>query len=500
MRALRAALAATTLIAAPAAHALDPGDRPSTSRDPSTNFNKLGASTFKVPTADSMMIGQAPLSTLVPLSITQYGVRSGQNATSALQQALNDCATTGRPVYFPAGTWTFTGTSLFPTGSNTCPGVVGEGAQTLLVLLNYNGPIIRATVQPGVPQTGKTVQGLNVQAQWPTSTPAYDQTALIEIVGDSVGWSYSKFSDLGGYAIKNIVRIGTESAVTSGDGKESHSGWNSFTGLYGGVGSQGIQPTDLVLFTKGSSTGNTLADLRGGGTRSMFRCEGAGYVCGDIVVSGTQSGTGRILSLGPDTTYNRNIAIDAQVDAGSIEAIQWDGGALPPSRLKLKGSFGGSAPWASIPPVKHSDIQDLGGSGWTAGGRVANYTTTPGAHTVELWKVTLAPNTLTRLEVSLTGLVGGVDGGGTVQTFDAACSYNAVGQVAAQAPVKVTPNNPSIPAGWLAMTTAVSVVSGRCLVVVSGTWTDASTDTALDSNIVARHGAFKVNRGANVAF
>ncbi|QRE74370.1 hypothetical protein [Methylobacterium aquaticum] len=434
-----------------------------------------------------------------PLYLTAYDVVSGQLADDALQRALVDCGATGRPVRIPAGDWRFVKTSDFPTGAGArCPGIEGEGAATVLSILDYNGPIIRATIQAGAPQNNKIIRGLSTQGQWSSASPVYDQSALIEIIGASAGWSYGLFQDLGGFAIKNIIRIGTDAAVASNDGLESHSGWNSFTGLYGGVGSQGIRPTDLVLHTKGSSTGNTFADLRGGGSRSFWRCEGVGYVCGDIVMSGYQSGEGRILSIGPNTNYNRNISLDGQVDAGSIELMQWDGGATPPSRLKVKGSIGGSAPWAGLPPIKHSEVQDLGGSSWTAGGKVVGYTGA-GSHTVELWKVTLAPSTMARFEVSLTGLIGGVDGGGTIATMDAACAYNAVGQVVTSSPaIKISPNNSSVPAGWPAFSTVVAAVSGRCQVTVSATWTDGNTDTTLDTNINARHGAFKVVRGANV--
>ena len=81
MRALRAALAAALILAGSAAQALDPGDRPSTTRDPSTNFNRLGARSLQVPDADSLTVGSAPLSSLLlkALPSGRRAVEQGQS-------------------------------------------------------------------------------------------------------------------------------------------------------------------------------------------------------------------------------------------------------------------------------------------------------------------------------------------------------------------------------------------------------------------------------------
>ena len=440
-----------------------------------------------------------------PLLRTAYGAGSGRDSTAALQAALDACGVTGRPVLAPAGTYLFSGTAAWPTASGqNCPGLSGEGDKTLFVLANYNGPVIRATVQANVPQTGRTIAHINTQAQWPSAAAAHDRAALIDIDGAAPGWSYGHFRDLGGYAIDHIVKIDTDPGVKSGDGWESYSGWNDFSDLYGGPGSQGIRPDSFLLYPRGSSTGNTYTNFRGAPKRAFLRYEGPGFVVGDIVVTAGQLGGGRVISIGPNTTFNRNIVVDGtQVDAGSTEVLAWDGGPTPPSRVMARGSFGGSAPWSGVPPLGHSAVDDLGGSGWSAGAHIVGHgrTAVGGAATnvAELWKVTIAPRSMTRVEVSVTGSAGTLGSGGVVSTFDVAC-----GARGAMRTVFVSGNQLSadatagVPAGWPTIATAEGAdPAGNCVLTLTARWRgDGAAD--LDTNILARHGRMKVQRGAQV--
>lgn len=440
-----------------------------------------------------------------PLVLTDFGAVSGRDATAALQAALDACGVTGRPILAPAGTYLFSGTAAWPTASGqNCPGLSGEGDQTLFVLANYNGPIIRATVQANVPQTGRTIAHINTQAQWPSPRAAHDRAALIDIDGAGAGWSYSHFRDLGGYAIHHIVKIDTDPGIKSGDGWESYSGWNDFSDFYGGPGSQGVQPDSFLLYARGSSTGNTVTNFRGAPKRAFLRYEGPGYVVGDIVITAGQLGGGRVISIGPNTTFNRNIVIDGtQVDAGSIEVLEWEGGPTPPSRIKARGSFGGSAPWSSVPPLGHSAIDDLGGSGWRAGAHIVGHSRTTVAgvpsNVAELWKVTVARNSMTRVEVSVTGSVGAQGSGGVISTFDVACgargamrtAFISGNQVSAEATA-------GVPAGWPMIATADGAdAAGNCVLTLTAQWRGDGTSD-LDTNIFARHGKIKVQRGQQI--
>ncbi|AWN45075.1 hypothetical protein DK419_00960 [Methylobacterium terrae] len=65
MHTFRTLCAAALILAGSAARALDPGERPSTSRDPGTNFDKLGARSLRVPSADALTVGDKAISAIL---------------------------------------------------------------------------------------------------------------------------------------------------------------------------------------------------------------------------------------------------------------------------------------------------------------------------------------------------------------------------------------------------------------------------------------------------
>ncbi len=437
------------------------------------------------------------------VSLTEAGVRSGDNVDDALKRALGWAVADGGRLWVPRGYWLRSNVPVDVSVDDSFGGISGVPGKSVFVLIDANVPVMHFAIQPGVNLRGTQFKGLEAQAQFTAPPTAYENSCLLAIDGASAGLGDGVFTDLSGFAVHHIVRIDTDPAVMSNDGLESHSGWLSFNRFRGSAGAYGIRPEYYVYFPRGSSTGSRFVDFGQGARRAWLRFEGAGYVTGDIVVIGGQCGFGRVLSFGAGLKYGRNIVImGTQVDAGSTEVFECDDGALPPSRLKFLGSFGGTAPWASLPPVKHSFISGLGDSRWGEGGMIANYPSVPtddgrATHTAELWKVTLARSTMTRLVVSVWGLVGGTDGGGTRQVFDVAVSYDGTVQIVDGTPLQMAPHLSSFGPFWPSIGHASASDGADVVVTFSTTWIDGSP-SALETNITQEHGAAKLTRGAHV--
>lgn len=445
---------------------------------------------------------------IAAIELTDYGVHSFNNVNVALQAALSDGAALGLPVHIPAGFWIVTASAVWPTANNNFPGIFGDGRDTVFVLQDFNGPVISAVVQPGVPQTTKMVRNLQVQAQWTTPPAGYNTgtnqwtsattanvARLLSITGATDGWSYSLFDNLGGYGVHDIVHIDTDT-ITTGTGQESESGWNVFNNFYGGPGSLGVYPHSYIHWADASSTGNLYTDFSGGAKVAMvYFGGGASAVVGDIVCDGMQVGTGRAIYVdGLAGPYGRNIRVSGQIDAGSIEVIAF--ASRSANNLKLSGTFGGSAPWSGIDWLELSEVHDLGESHWGAGGPVISSIAAPAAHTDDLWIITLKPKTMVRAEVSIVGRVGGKGDGGSIYVIDMIYDGTNPATVAIKDTTQLVAGGGSPPAGWPVIG---ANLTANNIIHLQGIYTDTSASD-LHTNITARHGAFKVQRGANVPF
>jgi hypothetical protein len=452
--------------------------------------------------AVSTMAAQ-PLSVRSSLNITAYGAANSTNVGSALQNALNDCAALGLPVYVPAGYYQVTATASWPTNNNNCPGIYGDGPSSVFQPVNFNGPVISAVVQPGVPQTNKVIRDLTVMPQWTSVSDAHDQSRLISITGSQEGWAYSRFERLRGIGSKDIVLIGTATAIV-GPYIQSNSGWNVFDGLFIQGGSQGITPDYAISFSNSTSTGNLVSNMMGAPADS-FVYVGGGidlvgrlFDIGDVVINGGQLGGGRVLHVAGPTcaSYLRSMTvINVQVDAGSKEVIAVDCGTA--NNLKLSGTFGGSAPWSGIKYLSLSEIHDLGESHWGAGGPISS-PGRPGSHSVALWTMDLRQNTMSRVEVSMSGTWGGLGGGGAIYVFDVARGIGnaSVKEVPSLRSQLAPDSRGQVPSGWPAVSASVS--GGT--VSFTGNWIDNEPTSNATTSINIHHGAFKLNRGPTVSY
>jgi hypothetical protein len=450
------------------------------------------------------------------LELTLYGARSGFDLGASLQNAINDCASLGVPVHVAAGNYLVNAQSAaaWPTQNNACPGIFGDGPDaSWFVPVDYNGPVISIVVQAGVIQSGKYIHDLGVAASWSSSSLACDNARLFSITGASDGFAYSKFTNLRGYAVHDIVFINTAAIATSGY-IQSNSGWNDFNSFWGnsgvpctrtpGTGGSPIvsgYPDSLVNYGGSTSTGNTFTTFSGAvDTALVYSAGGADsggnlFMVGDLVFNGGQLGKGRVLYVGGGATcpgYFRTITItNIQVDAGSTELAGASCGSI--RNLKAWGNFGGSGPWTGLNYLQRSTINDLGASEWKVGGPIlTNGTAT--AHTIPLWRVTFGPGG-SRISVSVAGTVGGVDSGVAGATFE--CAYNGS-----------SGNTNCRQIGATSATTASGTVSANfptfsssssgSQVTFSTTFTDTTTATVLDAFAVSQGGSLKIQRLAPV--
>lgn len=95
----------------------------------------------------------------------------------------------------------------------------------------------------------------------------------------------------------------------------------------------------------------------------------------------------------------------------------------------------------------------------------------------------------------MSGKLGGLNSGGSMQTFDIATAEDKT--TVAGALRQNAAHSASPPPGWPVFATAVS----DNVVRITATYTDgAENATKLDVSISARQGALKINRGAAVSF
>ena len=446
------------------------------------------------------------------IELADFGARSGVNADQALQSALRECAGSGRLVHIPSGYWLIHSTASFPQG---CAGVVGEGASSVFVLDNYNGAVMEAVVVSGHPFSN--VEFIGISVFWGGSKPSklFDQSRLLLVrgpignvlPGDGISWSV--FRDLRGIGVHDIVKIDTGTLDQgNGLGLGGFSGWNTFEDIETDVGAEGSMPFAQVYMTQGSSTGNRFLGMTGVVSEAYLRVEGKRCSVGDIIMSSAQVGSGRLLSVGPDTTYRHSIVIEGvQVDSSSSEVLKFEAGETRPSALKITGgSFGGSTPWQDIPPIARSVVSDLGESRWAAGGPIYDLgVPTKDARgrvvavTRQVWEVDLFDG-LTTLDVKVDGIVGGVESGGIEQRFRLAVSAtdNRI-FIEAGIPHRLGAHSGTqVPAGF--PTIAITQIPQTSKILVTTTYKAVASGTKLESTIVGEGGVFKILRGASLTF
>ncbi len=109
----------------------------------------------------------------------------------------------------------------------------------------------------------------------------------------------------------------------------------------------------------------------------------------------------------------------------------------------------------------------------------------------------MQPGTMATVEVALTGDVGGVDSRGSVQTFDIAAAEDKATRILPGALRQNAAHSAAPPAGWPVFGTSAT---GNVVRITATYAARAQNATKLDTSMSARHGALKINRGADVSF
>jgi len=248
-------------------------------------------------------------------------------------------------------------------------------------------------------------------------------SAGILISGDGTNFlQRSVFRDLkfqGQYAGIKV----TKGTRTTGNGQENNVDWCVFDNIQG----EGFtyQMKYLFWWTQGSGTGNTYDNIRAQvhSTGVVAQFDGSGCVVGDILISATSvnaSAAGAAaIGIGDGTVYRNNIAmVCSQVDANVTIPFVVGTGAIVPSNIRVVGTnIGGSADlWGNLPVVQKSVLWDRDVSDMRA---LVNKTGLPtGANAVNICSLQIGSNfTGALIEISVTGLNGGVASGGAYYKF-----------------------------------------------------------------------------------
>lgn len=433
------------------------------------------------------------------IDITTYGAIGDGNAANAaanataLQRAIDRAVATGRAIYIPPGVFVVGSTVAIPSK----PVVIFGAGESRSTLRSYrlDGPMFRWTITGTNTEnvTGSLVKDLRLDAYFEAGD-VYDNSAAFYIEGDNTCYfGYNRFQNLTVAGFRNGLMRVLKATQTTAFGQESLVTWNSF---------QSITLTGFskpcyfgFLFDLGSGTGNSWGDIRSSVDGAVLRFNGGGCVVGDILLTHSHLG-GRIAGaaaiwIGDNTVYRQRIAIVAtQLDANLDKPFRLSSvGSIPYTNITFNGNnVGGNVTiYDDVPPLRSSQIVDQEVGEWRVG-RFHDIAVA-GAQTLTLFTVDIPNYTGTEITVTVSGLVGGVQGGVRRAVFLMARGGSSASVTT------LSDNSLAGDGGAVAGTfyTISAVVSGGT-VVIQTTFTPGSAGSKLDAQLRAVGGTIRVKR------
>ena len=348
--------------------------------------------------------------------------------TQAMRDTVATAKALGRPIYFPAGSFTVTDTTII----DSVFAMEGDGFGRSIIYLNdANLPIFEIQVN-GVNPAGNIegcyVRGIEFRAHYSSDAIAYDQSAVFKVTGDDTSFfQWNDFSDLYVRGFRQWFWVTKAARVTS-FGLECNVAWTDFTNIT----IRGWSRPAVVgwRFGTGSGTGNSFYNTTGriGGVLigvstpgAVFQFTGSGHVVGDIVIDGGHWGgeaASALISIGADTVYRQRIGVNnVQLDAGADFMFGASStGAIGYSNIRaISNNIGGDAAIGGLPPARNSQVYDQEVSEWRSG-RYRTFDTT-GSQTFDLFEVELGVLGSAVVEIIVTGICAGVGNCAIVQRF-----------------------------------------------------------------------------------
>ncbi|GGL48516.1 hypothetical protein GCM10010983_52330 [Caulobacter rhizosphaerae] len=353
------------------------------------------------------------------LSLGDVAVNASPSVNRVNYQAIAQrCADEGKTLWIPHGIGPIDGTIDVDGYFNI------DGCGTLRAN-GINAPMIRMSFNGGGVIFAPTVKNV---AFFNETTALNRNSAALEYVGEGTYALYPVFLNLASYGCYTLFRnkVGT---FPGPFGNETYLNWGTVQSCRAYNHPLGENGRHLVHHTRGSGTGWTYRDCKGEldfpigpygaelvGVPAYVRIDGEpGDVAGDVIFDGHVTGLqAACISVDGGLNYRVNVSISTltQIDARAELAVFYDpqpvfvfGANIRPSAL------GGGINIARGLPndLRGSRLEGYGFHEATSGNFSNAFTAD--AHTVDVCRVTMAPNHSTVCTVHAEGLVGGVGRG-----------------------------------------------------------------------------------------
>lgn len=360
-----------------------------------------------------------------------------------------------------------------------------------IVLKGVNGPVFQFTLATSVENID--LGNVHFVNQAVPGQPYGNSCCLRFVSTDpAVFFQHNNLDDISGEGFHSIIRVDMATRPTS-FGQESNFAWNRISRMSARPG-ENLAQYGLYM-RAGSGTGNTVIEPTTAlydttAVAAAVRVEGAGCVCGDLIVTGGHfGGTGAIMSFGAGLAYRSNNSISAsQPDAGLTKICHFDAPSEQFAAFDIEGlNVGGGVTATVWPYMSSSVIREIGVARWEA----ARYekTSSVGAKSIDLYSLTYAPR------------VDGQPAGGIVEVHAGAEIAGAgYDSVYAKYMVTVTGSGialktiqaPIYHAGTPLLTLTANVAGYGLTLNLAYTTTSPGGD--FDSNLIARGGTLKISK------